>query len=135
MTFDLIPESHRDLIEDKTRAFAFLATVMNDGSPQVTPVWFSTGGKYILINSAKGRVKDDNMRSRPTVALAIMDPKNPYRYLQIRGRVVEITTDGAVDHIDTLAGKYTGEAKYKGLTPGMVRVIYKIDPEKVTKMG
>jgi PPOX class probable F420-dependent enzyme len=135
MPLDLIPESHQDLLQDKTRAFAFLATTMGDGSPQVTPVWFNTDGEYILVNSAEGRVKDENMRSRPKVALVIMDPKNPYRYLQIRGQVVDITNEGAVDHIDALAGKYTGEPKYKGLTPGMVRVIYKIDPEKATKMG
>ena len=77
-----VPENFLDLLADETRAFAYLATVMKDGSPQVTPVWFNTDGEYILVNSAKGRVKDRNMRKRPQVALAIADPKNPYRYMQ-----------------------------------------------------
>jgi PPOX class probable F420-dependent enzyme len=130
-----IPESHRDLLKDETKAFAILATLMSDGSPQVTPIWFNTDGKYILINSAEGRVKDRNMRSHPQVAVAILDPKNSYRYVQIRGRVVEITKDGAEDHIDALAYKYQGVRKYQGLAPGMVRVIYKILPEKANTMG
>ena len=84
-----IPTAYQDLLQDDTRAFVFLGTTMSDGSPQVTPVWFNEKDGYIYINSAKGRVKDHNLRERPQVALAIADPADPYRYLQIRGKVVE----------------------------------------------
>lgn len=129
---DKVPQSHQDLLKDETKAFAVLATLMNNGSPQITPIWFNTDGKHILLNSSEGRVKDRNMRAHPEVALAILDPKNPYRYIQIRGRVAEITNEGAEEHIDALAYKYTGLLKYDGRAPGMVRVTYKILPIKVT---
>ncbi len=131
----LIPESHSDLIKDERRAFVYLGTLMADGSPQVTPVWFNTSGDYFLINTAKGRVKDRNMRRRPVVTLCIQDPADPYRYLQVRGRVVEINEKGADAHIDALAGKYTGINKYQNHQPGEKRVIYKIIPEKVDPHG
>ena len=131
----IIPETHRDLLKDEKRAFACLATLMPKGSPQVTPVWFNTAGDTILVNSAEGRVKDKNMRARPTVTLCIQDPANPYRYLQVRGRVVEITEEGADAHIDALAGKYTGNFKYQNHQPGVKRIIYKIIPEKVDAHG
>ena len=103
---------------------------MSDGSPQLTPVWFNTAGEFILINSAKGRVKDINMRLRPPVALLITDPKEPfYRYLQIRGRVVDIVEEGGDEHINALSLKY--DHKPWELVDGQVRVIYKILPEKV----
>ena len=127
-----VPESHCDLLKDETRALVYLATVMEDGSPQVTPVWFNFDGDDILINSAQGRVKDRNMCRRPQVALAISDPQDPYRYLQIRGRVIEITTQGGKAHIDTLAKKYTGAAHFTPGSPDEVRVIYRIRPEKVS---
>jgi len=130
-----IPESHHDLLKDETKAFAYLATTMTDGSPQVTPVWFNTDGKHILVNTAQGRIKDRNMRARPQVALCIADPGNPYRYLQIRGKVGEFTTEGADAHIDTLAGKYTGTSKYTFGKTGEKRVTYKILPEKVDAHG
>lgn len=130
-----IPESHHDLLKDETKAFAYLATLMPDGSPQVTPVWFNTKGEYILINSAKGRVKDRNMRARPTVALCIADPANLYRYLQIHGKVTEFTTEGADAHIDALAFKYQGVPKYPYRQPGEIRVTYKIQAEKVDAHG
>ncbi|HTX92427.1 MAG TPA: PPOX class F420-dependent oxidoreductase [Anaerolineales bacterium] len=130
-----IPESHRDLLKDETKAFVYLATLMSNGSPQVTPVWFNADETYILINSAEGRVKDRNMRARPQVALVIADPANAYRYLQIRGKVVEFTTDGADAHIDALAYKYTGNPKYQNRVPGQKRVIYKVLPEKIDAHG
>jgi PPOX class probable F420-dependent enzyme len=123
-----VPKTLAYLLEDETKAFAFLATIMPDRSPQVTPVWFSTDGQHILVNSAKGRVKDSNIRSRPRVSLAIPDPENPYRYLQIRGRVVEVTTEGAEEHIQKLAMTYTG--KPFEIPQGQVRIIFKILPEK-----
>ena len=135
MSLTLIPESHADLLQDDVRAYVYLATVMGDGTPQVTPVWFNTNEDFILINSAKGRVKDRNMRQRSNVALAIQDPQNPYRYVQVRGQIVEITEDGARQHIDTLAGKYTGKSEYTLNDPNEVRVTYVLRPEKVQVMG
>lgn len=132
MSLDLIPQSHRDLLEDDKKAYAQLATIMDDGSPQLTMVWFNTDGEQILVNSSRGRVKDHNMRERPRVALLIHDQNDYYHYIQIRGHVVEITEEGAREHIDELAGKYTGTADYKGFKPGMVRVMYKIEPDSVT---
>jgi PPOX class probable F420-dependent enzyme len=128
-----VPDNFKDLFEKK--AFANLATVMPDGSPQVTPVWFDWDGSHIRVNSAKGRVKDRNMRRTPKVALAILDPDNPYRHLAVRGRVVEMTEQGADDHIDALAKKYLGQDRYPYRRPGEVRVIYVIQPERVAAMG
>jgi PPOX class probable F420-dependent enzyme len=128
-----IPENFRDLLEKK--AFANLATVMKDGAPQVTPVWFDWDGGHIRVNSAKGRIKDRNMRRSPRVALAILDPDNPYRHLAIQGRVVDVTEQGADAHIDALAKKYLGQDRYPHRRPGEVRVVYRIQPERVTTMG
>jgi len=129
----IIPQQFRDLLSKK--AFASLATVMADGSPQVTPVWFDYDGTHLRVNSAKGRVKDRNMRRNARVALSIMDPENPYRHLSIRGRVEEITESGADDHIDSLAKKYLGKDRYPNRRPGEVRVIYRIRPERNATMG
>jgi len=128
-----IPESFRDLFVK--RAFAHLGTVMADGSPQVTPVWCDLDGDRIRVNSAKGRVKDKNMRRNQKVALSILDPDNPYRYLAVRGAVEEITENGADAHIDSLAKKYLGKDRYPYRQPGEVRVIYKIRPERVSSRG
>ena len=127
------PEEFQDLLADDTKAFAFLATTMDDGTPQVTPVWFDAEDGYLLINSAKGRVKDRNMRARPHVALCIADPTDPYRYVQIRGRVIEHTTEKANEHIDNLAWKYRGIKKYDKYRPGMQRIVYKIKPESINE--
>lgn len=128
-----IPQNYLDLFNKK--AFANLGTLMPDGSPQVTPVWVDYDGKYILVNSAEGRRKDKNLRRDGRVALAIMDPDDPYRYLQIRGKVAEITNDGAAQHIDKMAKKYLGKDKYPYAKPGEVRVLYKIEPEQTQTMG
>ena len=128
-----IPEQYRDLFDKK--AFASLATIMPNGQPQVTPVWCDFDGSYVIVNSAKGRRKDRNMRRNPRVSLAISDPDNPYRYLEVRGTVVEITEDGADDHIDSMAKKYMGVDKYPYRQPGEVRVVYKIEPQKFSFMG
>lgn len=130
---DIVPDSHQDLLADAAKAFAFLATIMSDGTPQVTPVWFNTHCEHILVNSALGRVKDRNMRARPDVALTILVLDKPYRYLQIRGRVVEITTEGGDAHIHALSCKYRGE-DYT-IPAGQVRTIYKILPESANTMG
>ena len=128
-----IPERYLDLFEK--RAFADLATIMADGSPQVSPVWIDFDGAHLIINSAKGRVKDRNMRRDGRVALAILDPDNPYRRLQIRGRVVEISEEGADAVIDKLAFKYLGLAQYPYRQLGEVRVNYKIEPLHVSAAG
>jgi PPOX class probable F420-dependent enzyme len=128
-----IPEPFKDLFTKV--AYANLATVMPDGSPQVTPVWFDYDGECLRINSAKGRIKDKNMRRDSKVAVSIQDPDNAYRHLALRGTVEEITEEGADAHIDSLAKKYLGKDKYPFRGPGEVRVIYKIRPEKVSTMG
>lgn len=124
-----IPESHRDLVERPI--VAVLATVNPDGTPQASPVWFDYVDGYIRINSARGRQKDRNMRARPHVSLVIVDPDNPYRYLEVRGRVVRVTKEGAREHIDALAQRYTGASRFTPNNPNEVRVMYIIEPTRV----
>jgi PPOX class probable F420-dependent enzyme len=128
-----IPEKYRDLFHK--RAFASLGTLMPDGRPQVTPVWCDFDGEYVIFNSVCGRQKDRNVRRDPRVALAVIDPDNAYRYLEIRGTVVEITENGAAEHINKMAKKYLGVEKYPYAQPGEVRSIYKIRIEHTTVMG
>jgi len=129
-----IPDKFLDLLRDK-KAFASIATVMPDGSPQVTPIWFDFANGKIRFNTARGRVKHRNLKVGSKVALAITDPDNPYRYIQIRGPVTKITEQGADAHIDSLAKKYTGQDKYPFRRPGEVRVSYEIEPASVQVMG
>jgi len=126
-----IPASHVDLLKNETKAIAYLATIMKDGSPQVTPVWFNFDGQFIYINSAEGRIKDRNMRSRPAIAITIQDPANLYRYLQLRGKVVDFSHDGADDHIDALSLKYTGKPQYEWRNKNEKRIKYKVQIDKV----
>lgn len=128
-----IPEKSLDLFQKK--AFAQLATLMPDGSPQVTTVWVDYDGHHILINTVKGHLKDKNMRRDPRVGLDVVDPENPYRHLSVRGHVVDITEHGADAHIDKMAKKYLGKDTYPRRTAGEVRVIYKIDPNHAYLMG
>jgi PPOX class probable F420-dependent enzyme len=116
------------------KAFAFLATARKDGRPQVTPVWFDWDGTHLLINTARGRVKDRIMWENPQVAVTIPDPANPYRYIQIQGKVVDHTEEGARAHIDTLSEKYLGQRSYPHYH-GETRVICKIQPERVQTQG
>jgi PPOX class probable F420-dependent enzyme len=129
-----IPAKYLDLLQEKT-TFANLATIMPDGTPQVTPVWFDYTNGKIRVNSAKGRVKVRNMKEGAPVALSILDPDNAYRYIQIRGRVGHVTEEGADAHIDSLAKKYLGKDKYPFGQPGDVRVTFEIEPSKVQVMG
>jgi PPOX class probable F420-dependent enzyme len=129
-----IPAPFLDLVTSK-KAFAHLATIMPDGSPQVTPVWFDYTSGRIRVNTAKGRVKARNMAAGSRVALSILDPDNGYRYLQIRGAVAKVTEDGAVAHIDSLAKKYLGKDVYPWHNAKDVRVIYEIEPASVQVMG
>jgi PPOX class probable F420-dependent enzyme len=133
-TMAAIPEKYLDLVEKK-KAFASLATVMPDGSPQVTPVWVDYKGGAIRVNTAKGRVKARNMKEGSRVALAILDPDNPYRHIQVRGRVRRVTEQGADAHIDSLAKKYLGQDKYPYRQPGEVRLICEIEPISTSVMG
>ena len=128
-----VPEEYKDIFAGK--AFVHLATRMSDGSPQVSPVWVDLEGGQIVVNSAKGRLKDKNMRADPRVALSVTDPENPYRSVMVRGKVVKITEEGADDHIDKMAKKYLGQDKYPLRQPGEVRVLYYIQPERVVTMN
>jgi PPOX class probable F420-dependent enzyme len=108
---------------------------MADGSPQVTPVWFDYADGKLRVNSAKGRVKARTMTQGAKVALAIVDPDNAYRYIQVRGVVTKVTEDGADAHIDSLAKKYLGKDKYPWAQPDQVRVIFEIEPHSTQTMG
>ena len=128
-----IPENYMALFSKPV--FGFLTTLMPDGSPQTQPVWVDYDNGKVVVNSALGRQKDKNMRRDPRVAVTLMDPDNPYRYLEIRGKVAEITQDGAAAHIDKMAKKYLGKDKYPFAQPGEQRVLYKIEPMKIHTMG
>lgn len=127
-----IPDEFLDLFQKKT--FAHLATLMPDGTPHVTSVYVDYDGRHILVNSARGRIKDRNMEERPDVAIQIPDPDNSDRYVAVRGRVVEITEDGADAHLDRLAQRYLDKDAYPPSMrfPGEVRCLYKIEPRHVT---
>jgi hypothetical protein len=129
-----IPDKFRDLLTEK-KSFAHLVTMMPDGTPQVTPVWIDADGDRVIVNTAAGRIKDKNMSRNPVVALSVADPDNPYRYVQIRGKVVKRREEGASDHIDRMAKKYLGKDKYPFAQPGEQRVIYEIEAESVQGMG
>ena len=133
MPEQVIPEAYADLL--KKTAFAHLATLMPNGQPQVTPVWVDYDGRHILFNTAEGWQKDKNLQRDGRVALSMTDPDNPYRYLEVRGKVVERTMSGADQHIDQMAKKYLGKDKYPFRQPGEVRVIFKIQPEHTTSMA
>lgn len=122
-----IPEKYMDILTSK-KSFAHLATLMKDGSPQVTPVWFDLTNGVIRVNTARGRVKDRNLKVGSHVALSISDPDNPYRYVQIRGKVTKETEEGADAHIDSLAKKYMGVDSYPFRNAAEKRVIYHIEP-------
>jgi PPOX class probable F420-dependent enzyme len=130
----VIPDKYLDLLQQK-KAFAILATVMPDGSPQVTPVWFDYTDSVVRVNTARGRVKARNLKKGAAVAMAIVDPGNPYRYVQIRGRVRRVTEEGADRHIDSLAKKYLGKDKYPNAQPGEVRLLCEIEPTSASGMG
>jgi len=128
-----IPESHKDILLGKN--FAHIATLMPDGSPQVTPVWIDFDGEYVVFNTADGRQKARNLDRDGRVAISVHDQANPYRYLQIRGVVASKTTDGADAHIDALAKKYLGQEQYPMRSAAEQRVIYRVRPEHVQVSG
>jgi PPOX class probable F420-dependent enzyme len=128
-----VPASHIDLFDKP--AFGSFTTLMPDGSPQTTPVWVDLVDGKVWLTTVLGRQKDKNVRRDPRVAVTLIDPANPYRYLEIRGKVDDITTDGATQHIDKMAKKYIGQDKYPWARPGEQRVLLKITPDKFSTMG
>ncbi len=125
-----IPENAQYLLARDTKAFAFLALTLSDGTPQVSPIWFDWDGTHIIINTARGRLKDKVLKKKGKVALAIPDPKSTYSYMQIRGTVDSETEEGGYDMICKLNEKYKGKREYPRI-PGQVRVTYTILPEQV----
>lgn len=124
-----LPEKVAQLFQEPN--FGFVATLMSDGSPQVTTVWVDHDGKHVLFNTAEGRVKPKNLRRDARVAIAVADRNNPYTFATVRGRVAEITDNGADAHIDKLAKKYLNQDKYPFRQPGEKRLIVKIEPQRV----
>ena len=124
-----LPDSVKKLIEDKT--YANVATLMPDGSPQVTQTWVDHDGDTVLINTFEGSQKYKNAKRNPKIALDVVDSTNAYRVAVIRGRVIDVTFDGAEDHIDRMAKKYLGMDKYERRRPDMKRVLIKIEPTHV----
>lgn len=128
-----LPENFDALVQKKV--FAGLGTVMPDGSPQVTPVWIDFDGEFLLVNTAEGRQKDKNLQREPRVSLMLIDPDNPYHYVEVRGIVIERTKNGAEEHIDKMAKKYINQDVYPFRTPTEQRVLFKVKPERYTSMG
>ena len=129
----VIPEKYQDLLDGAN--LAHLATNMPDGSPQVTPVWFEYDGEFLIFNTAKGRQKDKNLKASPKVALSIVDPKNMYRYVEVRGEIVDISEEGASAMIDRLAKRYMGVEVYPYHSANETRVTYKVKPLRCAGMG
>jgi PPOX class probable F420-dependent enzyme len=125
-----IPEEAVHLLEGKH--LAHVATLMSDGSPQVTPVWVGHEDGLVIINTAKGRLKEKNLKRDPRVAISVIDADEPYVPLVIQGKAVEITEEGADADIDALAKRYLGVDEYPMRQPGEVRVTIRIEPEKAT---
>ncbi len=126
----LFSDDDLKLLARDTKALGYLALTLADGTPQVTPLWFDWDGTHIIINTARGRVKDKVLKKHPVVAVCITPPDDPYRYIQIRGRVVDETEEGAYEMICSLNEKYHGTYQFPK-HPGQVRVTYKILPERV----
>jgi PPOX class probable F420-dependent enzyme len=122
--------AQRKLIQEPN--LAHVATLMKDGSPQVTPVWVDCDDTHILINTAEGRQKPRNLGRDPRIALSIAAQSDQQMYIQIRGRVVEITSEGAFEHITALARKYRGPDYVYPERPGETRIIIRIEPEHVS---
>jgi PPOX class probable F420-dependent enzyme len=124
---------HDDLLALLRRpSTCYLATTMPDGSPQLTQTWVDTDGEHVLINSVQTHVKTRNIERDPRVAVAVADPEQPARYAQIRGRVVEVTTEGAADHIERLAQRYLGGPYPWFGGRDQARVIFVIEPDAVS---
>jgi PPOX class probable F420-dependent enzyme len=125
-----LPEDLIDLLRQPS--VCFVTTLMPDGSPQITETWVDTDGKHIIINTVQGFQKVRNVQRDARVAIAVADPANPSRYIAVRGRVLELTEDGAAQHIDQLAQKYLGRPYPWFGGRGQTRVIMKIEAEKIS---
>jgi PPOX class probable F420-dependent enzyme len=134
-TVTVVPEKFQDLLEWETKAYAHVATIGPDGAPQNNPVWFDWDGSRLLFSQTTTRQKLRNVERDPRVALSILDPDNPYRYLEVRGTVVDVQPDPDKAFIDRMAQKYLGEEKYPWNRPGDERVVLVVEPERTTSMG
>ena len=119
----------------KGKNFAFVATLSKNGSPQITPTWIDIEDGIIVINTAEGRTKHKNVSRDPRVAISVIDQKNPYNMVTVKGKVIEQTNTGADEHIDKLAKKYLGVDKYPFRAPSEKRIILKVHPEKIFHMA
>lgn len=128
-----LSEKQKALVDAKN--FAHVATLNEDGSPQNSPVWVEMDGDDVLINSETTRLKVRNLRRDPRVSLSVLNMENPYQYVEIRGRVKEVTPTGGFEGIDRLSAKYVGQPNYQGNRPGDVRVVIRIEPLHVTGMN
>lgn len=129
----MIPSGYEDLLT--STALADIATIGPHGEPQVNPVWFDWDGTHVRFSQTKTRQKLHNLQRDPRIALSIVDPANPYRYLEIRGRVVAVEEDPNLDFINSMAKKYLNQDKYPWHRPGDERVIIVVEPERTTQMG
>ncbi|MCL4871527.1 MAG: PPOX class F420-dependent oxidoreductase [Anaerolineae bacterium] len=135
----LIPDSYRDLLDGPV--LVTLVTLLPDGQPHASPVWCNYDGTHILLNTTRGRQKEKNMKARPQATVLAVDPTDPYRYLEVRGRIVEMTEEGGVEHISQLAKLYAGAESYYGdFAPAErrlteTRVVCKLVPTKVVAHG
>jgi PPOX class probable F420-dependent enzyme len=125
----MLTEEQKELFEQSN--IGHLATINEDGTPQVTSVWVDVEGDQILVNTAEGRNKVRNIRRDPRVSVEVVDQQDPYKTVSVQGRVVEMRKQGADQHIDSMAKKYLGQDKYPFRQPGEERIILKIEPEKV----
>jgi PPOX class probable F420-dependent enzyme len=125
-----LPDPVKSLIEEKS--YANVATLMPDGSPQVTQTWVDHDGDTVIINTFEGSQKFRNVQRNPKIALDVCDAGNPFRVAMIRGVVKEVTFDGAEEHVDKMAKKYLNLEKYPNRQPGMRRVLIKIEPTHVS---
>ncbi len=128
-----IPESHQRLLSEPV--IAYLSTLMPDGRPQVNPVWCDYDGTYVRVNAADDRQKTRNMQRRKFATVLLMDQAGPYFWMEIRGRVINMTTAGAMDHMHVMAKKYTGRDQYTPVREEEVRVMFTIEPERVVTFG
>ncbi len=129
----MIPSKYTDLL--KSKALAHVATVGPNGQPQSNPVWFDWDGEHVLFSQTKTRQKYKNVQRDPHVALSIVDPSNPFRYLEIRGTVSKIAEDPDNHFINAMAKKYLGQDKYPWNRPGDERIVVYVTPEHTTHMG
>lgn len=128
-----ISDDKKDVLEKKT--FAHIATIGPDGEPQNNPVWVDFDGEHVLFSQTKTRQKVANIERDPRVAISMADPENPYRRLEVRGKVVDVEDDPNNDFIDKMAKKYMDKDEYPWHQPGDERVVVKVAPEDTTEMG